>query len=85
MGDPREKDGLNTAWLRATGVTHLSIGMSLDGSIEGRRDAAPDPRRSEPRLSEGRLLDIMGLQGIQRWKEDGGWYGREMNMVWSLI
>jgi hypothetical protein len=46
--------------------------MSLDGSIEGRRDAAPDPRRSEPRLSEGRLLDIMGWQGIQRWKEDGG-------------
>ena len=40
--------------------THLFMGMSLDGSMEGRRDAAPDPRRSEPRLSESRLLDIMG-------------------------
>jgi hypothetical protein len=60
MGDPKEKDWLNTVSLRTTEVTHLSIGMSLVGSIEGRRDAVPDPRRSEPRLSEGRLLDIMG-------------------------
>ena len=69
MGDPKEKDWLNTIHLRDTGVTHLSIGMSLDGSMEGRRDAAPDPRRSEPRLSEGRLPDI--LAGKAR-EEDGG-------------
>jgi len=36
------------------------MGTSLDGSMEGRRDATPDPRRSEPRLSGERVLDITG-------------------------
>jgi hypothetical protein len=44
--------------------THLSIGTSLDGSMDGRREDIPDPRRSEPRRSE---TDIM----LWRWYEDG--------------
>lgn len=37
---------------------HLSIGTSLHGSIEGRRDDIPDPLRSDPRRSEGLREDI---------------------------
>ena len=44
--------------------THLSIGTSLDGSMDGRREDIPDPRRSEARRSES---DIM----LWRWFEDG--------------
>ena len=32
-------------------VTYLSMAISLEGSIDGRREDAPDGRRSEPRLS----------------------------------
>lgn len=35
-------------------IAYLSMGTSLAGSMEGRREAAPELRWSEPRLEAGR-------------------------------
>lgn len=40
----------------------LSIGTSLDGSMDGRREDIPDPRRSEARRSES---DMMGEHSVE--------------------
>lgn len=49
----------------------LSIGISLHGSIDGRREDIPEPLRSDPRRSEGLRLDMMLREGRG---DDNSWY-----------
>lgn len=45
-------------------VTHLSIRIRRDGSMEGRLESIPDPRLSEPRRSEGLRLPGGAMSNI---------------------